>query len=189
MSQRGGSRIAKFTREVLDPDQQALYDEIAFGVRSKGIQRFPLLDIDGALEGPFNAMLLAPKVGAALSQVGSAIRYSTSLSDRVREAAILMVAARWDCDFERRSHEPIAVDVGLTSEDIAAIFSGGLPAAETQAEATAFRIGALLVGEGDLDDDDFEQCLIDLGERAIFELSSLIGYYQTLALQLRIFRV
>lgn len=71
-------------------------------------------------------MLLAPKLGFALQQLGVAIRYSTSLSPRIREATILMVAAKWNCDFERHAHEPLALDAGLESEEVEAITRGEL---------------------------------------------------------------
>src|SRR5437868_1894472 len=41
----------------------------------------------------------------------------------------------------------------------------------------------------DLDDQEYDTAVTVLGERALVELSTLVGYYATLALQLRIFRV
>jgi len=41
----------------------------------------------------------------------------------------------------------------------------------------------------DLDDQEYDTAVAVLGERALVELSALVGYYATLALQLRIFRV
>ena len=189
MTEDGNRRLKRFVRDELDADQRLLFDEIAFGERSKGTQRFSLLGPEGALEGPFNAMLLAPKLGFALQQLGAAIRYSTKLSPRIREAAILMVAAKWNCEFERRAHEPLALDAGLKLDEIAAIARGELPEGQTEEEGVAFKAAELMLRTGDLDDLDFGRCASDLGESAIFELMTLIGYYQTLALQLRVFRV
>ncbi len=41
----------------------------------------------------------------------------------------------------------------------------------------------------DLDDQEYDTAVAVLGEQALVELSALIGYYATLALQMRIFRV
>jgi 4-carboxymuconolactone decarboxylase len=41
----------------------------------------------------------------------------------------------------------------------------------------------------DLDDEQYDTAVAALGERALVELSTLVGYYATLALQMRIFRV
>ncbi len=189
MSENGKGRLKRFVRAELGEDQASLFDTIAFGERSKGPQRFSLLGQDGALEGPFNAMLLAPKLGFALQQLGAAIRYSTSLSPRIREAAILMVAARWNCEFERRAHEPLALDAGFSADDVASIASGELPRCETPAERAALAATKAILRTGDITDADFEGCVSSLGEPAIFELMTLVGYYQTLAIQLRVFRV
>jgi 4-carboxymuconolactone decarboxylase len=42
---------------------------------------------------------------------------------------------------------------------------------------------------GDLSDADWAAASTALSDATIFELSTLVGYYATLALQLRIFRV
>ena len=46
-----------------------------------------------------------------------------------------------------------------------------------------------LLDSGDLDEPAYAALLDALGERGIFELTTLVGYYRTLALQLRVFRV
>lgn len=43
--------------------------------------------------------------------------------------------------------------------------------------------------DGALDDGRYAELRAALGERALFELSTLVGYYSTLALQLRLFAV
>ena len=43
--------------------------------------------------------------------------------------------------------------------------------------------------DGDLDEGLWEEASGCSRRRAVFELSALVGYYSTLALQLRIFRV
>ena len=68
------ARIPKRAPGSLDDEQRAVYDTIAGGRRAQGTQLFQLVDDDGALEGPFNAFLLQPRLGAALQAVGSAVR-------------------------------------------------------------------------------------------------------------------
>ena len=46
-----------------------------------------------------------------------------------------------------------------------------------------------LVREGDLDDQHYEYAVTVLGEAGLFELTTIVGYYATLALQLRVYRV
>lgn len=83
----------------LDPDARALYDRINAGPRGAS-----MLDDQGALIGPFNAMLLSPALGDPLQELGAAIRYRSALTDRCRELAILVVAAHWSSAFEQQVH-------------------------------------------------------------------------------------
>jgi hypothetical protein len=48
-------------------------------------------------------------------------------------------------------------------------------------------VAALL--DGDADEVTYTHAVATVGERAVFELTTLVGYYATLALQLRVFRV
>jgi hypothetical protein len=43
--------------------------------------------------------------------------------------------------------------------------------------------------DGDLDDALWAEASAAIGEQVMFELTTLVGYYSTLALQLRVFRV
>jgi 4-carboxymuconolactone decarboxylase len=187
-NKRGGARIAKLPPRALDADQRAVYDAIVGGPRARGAQLFRLVDSDGALEGPFNAFLLQPHLGAALQALGSAVRYETTLSDRSREIAILVVAAHWDSSFEWYAHEAVGRHVGLTDDELDGIRAGsydGLPGAEGVVALTADR----LVRDGDLDDAAYSSAVATLGQAALFELLTLVGYYAALALQLRVYRV
>jgi 4-carboxymuconolactone decarboxylase len=150
---------------------------------------FELTDHEGALNGPFNAMLVSPQLGDALQQLGAAVRYRSALSGRVREMAILMVAAQWDSDFERYAHEPVARSVGVRDGEIADLRAGRTPVVDDAAEAAALRLVAALLADQDVDDEIYAAVVPNIGERAAFELTTLVGYYATLALQLRVFRV
>jgi len=184
-----GSRIPRLTPAQLDADQRAVYDEIAAGPRAQGPQLFRLRDADGGLEGPFNAFLLQPRLGSALQALGSAVRYQTSLTGRCREIAILVVAAHWDSAFEWYAHEAVGRHIGLTDAELDAIRHRAYEAlTDPQERATAVATQRL-AGTADLDDEAYADAVRDLGLPQLFELTTLVGYYATLALQLRVFRV
>jgi len=181
-------RLAKLVLNELDDDQRAVYDAIAAGPRAQGPQLFRLVDDQGRLEGPFNAFLVQPHLGAALQALGSAVRFQTALSGRAREIAILVVARHWDSAFEWYAHEAVGRHAGLTDDELLALKDGEydiLP----PAEALIARAAAELVAGGDLADDGYDQLVTALGVAGVFELTTLVGYYATLALQLRVFRV
>jgi 4-carboxymuconolactone decarboxylase len=60
---------------------------------------------------------------------------------------------------------------------------------DTGRESVVARTAAALVTRGDLDDAEYGEAVGHLGPAGLFELLTLVGYYATLALQLRVFRV
>jgi 4-carboxymuconolactone decarboxylase len=127
-------------------------------------------------------------VGDALQGVGAAVRYRTALPDRLREMAILAVAARWHSAFEQQSHEAVGAACGLTGEEMQLIADGDCPRLADPVEAAGLRITRALL-DGDVDDATWQACVPPLDPRAVFELTTLVGYYSTLALQMRVLRV
>ena len=183
-----GARLPKLEPSALDAEQRSLYDAIAGGRRAQGPQLFRLADADGRLEGPFNAFLLQPRLGSALQALGAAVRYDTGLDDRCREIAILIVAAHWRSDFEWHAHEAVGRAAGLGDAELAALREGR-HAELAGRESVVARTAAALVTRGDLDDAEYGEAVGHLGPAGLFELLTLVGYYATLALQLRVFRV
>jgi 4-carboxymuconolactone decarboxylase len=183
------SRLQRFVPESLDDQQQALYDLISAGPRAAGPQAFRLVGDDGALEGPFNAMLLCPVLGTALQELGAALRYRTSLPDRARELAILAIAAYEDCAFEWHAHQAVGRLMGMTENDFAAIRAGRAPADADDVERAVVEVAFRLLRDGDLDVPAFENAVAILRTEGLQELMTLVGYYRLLALQLRVFRV
>jgi 4-carboxymuconolactone decarboxylase len=173
----------------MTPEQIDLYRRILAGPRGQGPRAMQLSDGTGGLAGPFNAMLYAPAVGQALQELGAAIRFRTSLTPRIREMAILVVARVWDSEYERSSHEPIAREAGLTDPEIEALRTGADPKFTDEQEQVAYSVVCALLAPADLTDPQYAHAAATLGEQALVELSTLVGYYATLALQLRIFRV
>jgi len=173
--------------EDLDAAQRAVRDAIVGGPRGAD-PAFALTDAEGRLEGPFNAMVLAPEVGAALQGLGSAIRYRTALTGREREIAILVVAHARNSDFERYAHERVAARCGLADADLAALREGRAGESWSADEILVHATTRALVTAGDLTDQEFGAAS-GLGTRRLAELITLVGYYDALALSLRVWRV
>jgi 4-carboxymuconolactone decarboxylase len=183
------TRLPRLRPDQLDDSQRALYDEIAGGPRARSGSAFALVADDGGLRGPFNAMLLQPALGSALQALGSAVRYRTSLDARAREIAILTVARHWDSAFERHAHEAVARACDMTEAELAALRAGDERAFPDPRERLILTTTAALAAAGDLSDDEYTAAVSALGLATLFELTTLVGYYATIALQLRAFRV
>ncbi|SFS13099.1 4-carboxymuconolactone decarboxylase [Microbacterium sp. cf046] len=180
-------RIRPLAPGELTAEQRALYAAITGGPRAQGPQHFALTAADGSLRGPFDVMLRSPAVGTAQQELGAAIRYRTVFTDRMRELAILLVAARWESAFERESHEAIARAIGFGEPELEAIRALEVSGFDGD-EGVIGRVTVALL-DGDLPEELWEAASAVLGVGAVFELTALVGYYSTLALQLRVFRV
>lgn len=176
-------RLRRLTPDELDGDAKVLYEKITAGPRAGGPVR--MVDDAGALVGPFNAMLLRPGMGEALQELGAAVRYRSSLTPRAREIAILVVAHHWDSAFEQYAHETLGRAAGLTGEELDALRAGAPLELADPREAAVLRVARALVTRADLDEEEYAA----LAESVVFELTTLVGYYATLALQMRVFRV
>jgi 4-carboxymuconolactone decarboxylase len=182
-------RLAVLSSDEMTAEQVDLYRDILAGPRGQGPRAVQLSSGAGGLAGPFNAMLYAPSVGHALQELGAAIRFGTKLTPRIRELAILVVAQAWDSGYEQVSHELIGRDAGLTDTELDALRAGENPKFADAQESAAYSAVRALTGPRDLDDEEYAATIAVLGEEGLVELSTLVGYYATLALQLRIFRV
>lgn len=176
------------TTDQLDATQKKLYDSILNGPRGGGKQLFPLAAKDGSLNGPFGVMLHAPVLGNALQDLGAAIRYKSSLSDRVREISILRVAVVEGSDFEWFAHERVGKAVGLTDEELLRIRTGEFKSAD-ELEQVGFELVDALLASGNVSDAEFQRTAGLIGVQQIYELVVLVGYYRTLAQSMCVFGV
>jgi 4-carboxymuconolactone decarboxylase len=183
------SRIPPLGPNELDGPQRRLFESIVDARKSGAVSAISLVDDDGHLTGPFNAMLLNPDLGMALQELGSAIRYRGALTPRCRELAILAVAAHWQCGFELDAHTLIGEQVGLTAAEIAALRAGGPTPLTDDEEAAVLSATRLLVRTGDLTESEYTTATKLLTPSKLFELCTLVGYYSLLAMQMRVFGV
>src|SRR5215475_6534192 len=123
----------------LDDAQRAVYDAITGGPRASQAGTVPITDEAGRLAGPFAVMLLSPEVGNAMQAVGAKVRFTTTLTARERELAILAVAGELRSDFERLAHEPAARQTGLSQPQLNAVLTGRIPDGLTEDEALICR--------------------------------------------------
>jgi 4-carboxymuconolactone decarboxylase len=187
---RSHGRLAPRGPTRLDESARAVYDRI-IASRSQGrASPFALVDTDGALVGPFNAMVCAPHVGGPLADLGAALRFRGHLTDRARELSILTVAARRNSDFEWVSHHAIATKLGITDDVLTAIHAGADPSTLTDPIERAVVAGAASLLDGsELDDLEYAGLVELIGEDGLIELVVLVGYYELLARLLNVLRV
>lgn len=173
----------------LSEAQQVVYNQIVAGPRAKKAGALSRVDDRGRLEGPFNAMLVAPVIGDAVQNLGQVVRFESKLSSRARELVILTVAREAKCDFEWHAHALLGKETaGLTTEEIDAVLQRREPHGLDPVEQLALRTATALLLTGDLDDELFTEAQDVLGVDVVTELLVLVAYYQLMAMLLRVWR-
>ena len=178
------ARLTPVRPEAMTDDQQTLYDAILGGKRGPGMR-----GEDGALIGPFNAMLLNPHVGDRVQRLGEALRFDISLPRNVIEVATLVVGSHWRAQFEWWAHERLARQAGVSVAVIAAIKHGERPDFSNDDEAGAYDVASELYRTQRLADASYAKAVQRFGEPGVFELIALVGYYSLVSLLLNGFDV
>jgi 4-carboxymuconolactone decarboxylase len=177
------SRLPDVHRDQLTPQGKAVWDSI---VATRGDH---VVTEDGALIGPFNAMVHAPDAGGPLGSLGAALRFGTSLGRRLTEVAILTVASRWQAEFEWSAHTRIAREAGVSDAVIDAIGTGEEPAFTADDERIVHATARELVANGHLSPATYAAAHELLGDTGAVELVALCGYYTTISFLLNAFDV
>ncbi|MFV0334160.1 MAG: carboxymuconolactone decarboxylase family protein [Tropicimonas sp.] len=153
---------------AMTPEQQAVHDTIASGPR-------------GSVPVPFFAMLDSPVLCEAIQGVGEAIRYRTTMSDRLREIAICAAAAAYGSGYEWNYHDALAVNCGLSPAERASVLDG-TGAALPPAEAAIVTYVFAAVRESRADQTMLATMATAFGRTAATEVTAIAGYYPLLAL-------
>jgi len=181
------NRLTKLVPDLLDEEQQALYNRVVGGPRRKmGVS---LADEEGGLIGPFNAYLHTPELGGRLEAAGVGLRELTVLAPRLREIAILVSAAHHRAQFEWYAHAQIARNEGVDVEAIEAIHGGRDPGFSDPTDAAVHRFSVELLENHRVGEETFAALAEELSERERVELVFVLGYYALVSLTLNVFEV
>lgn len=142
----------------------------------------------GAVVGPFVPLLRSPELMTRLQLVGAFLRFESKLDDDLFELTILVVARKWDQQFEWGFHHPLAVASGVPESVTDEIDRGLSPTTGRPELALVWRAVTSLLSDGEIDDETYADLLEALGEQALVEMVATVGYYTTLALTMNVAR-
>ncbi len=181
------SRLDPIAPAEMSARQKNLFDAITTGARGEHSDPEEFLNDQGALRGPFNALLRAPELGNLVQRVGEQVRFGTSLPSRLREFAIITCARHWRSNYEWYAHTKIARREGISEETIIRVMNLETPAPSD--EAIVHRFVLELNETGRVKDATYDDTRKLLGEAGITELTILSGYYALIAQILNTFQV
>eukprot|EP00931_Biecheleriopsis_adriatica_P056016 TRINITY_DN33203_c0_g1_i1.p1 TRINITY_DN33203_c0_g1~~TRINITY_DN33203_c0_g1_i1.p1 ORF type:complete len:266 (-),score=15.33 TRINITY_DN33203_c0_g1_i1:13-810(-) len=188
------TRLEHILPHTLTPDQKALYDRIVAGARdSSGKPLKTRVNPDGSLTGPFNPMLLNPKLGQDGMNFLEDLRFSNlTISHRVVETTILRVAFLTKCGYEFCSHKSMAQHAGVTDRTIEAMRLGEQPPDLDADQTVSLALVSELnrgVGPGAVSDATYAVAIQQLGEQGVFEVVTVAGFYVALAQTINTFQM
>lgn len=181
-------RLDPLHPDTLDTEQRRVYDDITTGPRSG--QPFRMLDDEGRLLGPFDALVRVPGLGEAVQLVGERIRFHGSMDDRIRELVILTVAVHWDCEYEWYAHSRLALDRELlTAAELAALRRDETACSFGAPERAVLELVRSLLAHRQVPDDMYGALREHLSEEQIVEIAFTVGHYGLLAAVLTTFAI
>lgn len=172
----------------LGPDLRPVHDTVT-ALMARTQDRIVVVNHEGALVGPFAAMLHFPHFGVPALTLLRALADEARLPARLREVAILTVASAAGARYELYAHEITAGDVGLSAAQVAALASGGMPEGLDDGETVARDIARVLSTGGILPASTYARAVELLGKSGVGELVFLIGGYFLIAVVLNAFDV
>jgi 4-carboxymuconolactone decarboxylase len=171
----GPDRLPPPDRADLSPAQVEAVDRIASGPR-------------GALVGPFVPLLRSPELMTRLQLVGEYLRFDSVLDDDLVELVILVVARRWNQQFEWGFHHGIALEKGLPQDVVYDIAAGRRPAGGRVEVGAVWDLLNELHETTEVGDPTYAAAVELLGEAKVVEVVGTAGYYTTLAMVMNVGR-
>lgn len=181
-------RLPPLPPETLSPELREVHDGIVSLV-AQAQEHIVMLDSQGALVGPFPALLHFPRFGIPAALFQRAIETEARLPNALRQVAILTVGANFGARYELYAHEITGVHAGLSPSKVATLASGNRPPDLSEEEALVYDIAQCLLSRSILPSSIYERGKQLLGPDGVGELAYLIGGYCLLSVLLNCFDV
>ena len=156
-----------FERDALPEDKREVHDY--------------LVKTRGAVSNGFAPFLHSPELVSRIAQLGTYIRFESTLPAKTRELLALTASSELDNAYERTIHGRDALAHGATQSVVDAVVRKQELTGATEDEALAVRCARELVREHGLSDDTFAAAHKAFGDQGVVELIGTISYYAMLA--------
>jgi 4-carboxymuconolactone decarboxylase len=170
-----GDRFKPLKASELTPEQKVLVEHLYASKR-------------GGANGPFNVMLRSPEMGDLAQNLGSYLRFHTTVPLKLNEFAILITARALTVQYEWTAHRKAGLAAGLSQQIIDAVAVGKRPASMQPDEEAVYNFSTELVNTHQVSDATFHTAVDKFGERTVVDLIGTIGYYHFVSMMLNVDR-
>jgi len=170
-------RYAEIPVDRMTPEQREGYRFLVEGPR-------------GRLPGPYKVWVHNPSLVHAAAPLGQHFTPGqSSLSEREREIAVLVITSAWRSAYPTAAHEKRGQEVGLPAAAVQAIVAG-LPTSFPDAREQAVYEVAMALASGRLVPQSlYERAVAALGHERITDVIVLMGYYTAVSLTMNFYAV
>jgi 4-carboxymuconolactone decarboxylase len=144
----------------------------------------------GRLPGPYKVWVHNPKLVHAAAPLGQHFTPGqSSLTEREREIAVLVITGMWHSAYPTAAHEKRGKEVGLPAPSVEAIVAG-LPATFSDPrEQVVYEVAMTLAGRQLLSQGLYDRAVKTLGHESITDVIVLMGYYTAVSLTMNFYAV
>jgi 4-carboxymuconolactone decarboxylase len=170
-------RYAEIPVNDMTPEQREGYRFLVEGQR-------------GRLPGPYKVWVHNPKLVHAAAPIGQHFTPGqSSLSEREREIAVVVITSHWHSAYPTAAHEKRGEEVGLPAATVEAIIAG-LPASFTDVrEQVVYEMAMALAGGRLVSQGLYDRAVKALGHESITDVIVLMGYYTAVSLTMNFYAV
>jgi 4-carboxymuconolactone decarboxylase len=138
--------------------------------------------------GPFNTLLRSPEMGDLAQQLGTQMRFRSSMPRKLNELAIIMTARHWTSHYEWYAHKRDALAAGLSPAIVDAVAARRRPAGMQPDEEAVYTFCDELLNTKRVSDAAFSAAVKAFGEKGVVDLIGVSGYYGLVSMILNVDR-
>jgi len=170
-------RFAEIAVDQMTPEQREGYRFLVDGPR-------------GRLPGPYKVWVHNPKLVHAAAPLGQHFTPGqSSLTEREREIAVVVMTSTWHSAYPTAAHERRGKEVGLPAVTVEAMVAG-LPASFSDPrEQVVYEVAMALAGGRLVAQGLYDRAVKALGHESITDMIVLMGYYTAVSLTMNFYAV
>lgn len=170
-------RYAEIAFDRMTPEQQEGYRFLVDGPR-------------GRLPGPYKVWVHNPKLVHAAAPLGQHFTPgASSLSEREREIAVVVITAKWHSAYANNAHEKRGKEVGLQAAAVEAIIAGLPTSFDNEREQVVYEVAMALATVRLVPQGLYDRAVKVLGHESITDMIVLMGYYTCVSLTMNFYAV
>ena len=170
-------RYAELPVDKMTPEQRDAYKAMVDGPR-------------GRLPGPYKVWVHNPKLLRAASPLGEHFTpKQSSISEREREIAVIVITHKWRSAYPGAAHEKRGKEVGLPAATVEAMVAGMPVSFPDEREQTVYEVALSLANDRLVSQGLYERAVKTLGHESITDIIVLMGYYTAVSFTMNFYAV